>query len=71
MQNKPDRQIFHADCNSFYASVEESYRPELRAVPMSVAGDPENRHGIILASNQLAKKRGVKTAERASPSTSA
>jgi DNA polymerase-4 len=30
---------------------------------MSVAGDPENRHGIILASNILAKRRGVKTAE--------
>jgi DNA polymerase-4 len=30
---------------------------------MSVAGDPENRHGIILASNILAKRQGVKTAE--------
>jgi DNA polymerase-4 len=30
---------------------------------MSVAGNPENRHGIILASNILAKKHGVKTAE--------
>jgi hypothetical protein len=58
-----DRHIFHADCNSFFASVEETFRPELRLVPMSVAGDPENRHGIILASNILAKQRGVKTAE--------
>jgi hypothetical protein len=63
MTDKPDRVIFHCDCNSFYASCEETFRPELRNVPMSVAGDPEARHGIILASNQPAKKRGVKTAE--------
>ena len=39
------------------------YHPELRNVPMAIAGDPENRHGIILAKNVLAKKKGVKTAE--------
>jgi DNA polymerase-4 len=63
MNEKPDRQIFHADGNSFFASVEETYRPELRRVPMAVAGDPENRHGIILAKNELAKKYNIKTAE--------
>jgi DNA polymerase-4 len=30
---------------------------------MAVAGDPSHRHGIILAKNELAKARGVKTAE--------
>ena len=30
---------------------------------MAVAGDPESRHGIILAKNELAKKAGVVTAE--------
>jgi len=30
---------------------------------MAVAGDPENRHGIILAKNELAKKYGIQTAE--------
>jgi DNA polymerase-4 len=30
---------------------------------MAVAGNPESRHGIILAKNELARKRGVKTAE--------
>ena len=30
---------------------------------MAVAGDPENRHGIILAKNQLAKRYGIQTAE--------
>ena len=55
--------ILHCDLNCFYASVEMLYHPELRNVPMAIAGDPENRHGIILAKNVLAKKAGVKTAE--------
>ncbi len=58
-----DRIILHCDCNSFFASVEETLCPELKNVPMAVAGDPENRHGIILAKNQLAKKYDIKTAE--------
>lgn len=58
-----DRTILHCDLNGFYASVECIGRPELRAVPMAVGGDPESRHGIILAKNELAKRRGVVTAE--------
>ncbi len=58
-----DRTILHIDMNNFYASVECLYRPELKNVPMAVAGDPEKRHGIILAKNQLAKEKGVQTAE--------
>lgn len=30
---------------------------------MAVCGDPESRHGIILAKNELAKKYGIRTAE--------
>lgn len=60
MQN---RVILHCDLNCFYASVEMLYHPELRKVPMAIAGDPENRHGIILTKNYLAKKAGVSTAE--------
>ena len=30
---------------------------------MAIAGDPENRHGIILAKNVPAKRKGIKTAE--------
>lgn len=37
--------------------------PELKTVPMAVAGDPENRHGIILAKNLIAKRYGIQTAE--------
>ena len=60
---KKDRVILHCDCNGFFASVETLMRPELRNVPMAVTGDPDNRHGIILAKNELAKAYGVKTAE--------
>lgn len=58
-----DRTVLHVDCNSFFASVETVFRPELASVPMAVAGDAEARHGIILAKNELAKARGVVTAE--------
>ncbi len=58
-----DRIILHCDCNSFFASVEEVHNPSLKNVPMAVAGSRENRHGIILAKNQLAKKYGIETAE--------
>ncbi len=58
-----DRVILHCDCNAYFASVECIERPELRGVPMAVCGNPESRHGIILAKNELAKKYGVKTAE--------
>jgi DNA polymerase-4 len=58
-----DRIVYLADCDSFFASVEETFHPEYKKVPMAIAGDPENRRGIILAKNQLAKKAGVKTAE--------
>ena len=49
--------------NNFYASVECLYRPAIRHLPVAVAGDPMNRHGIILAKNMLAKKLGVQTGE--------
>ena len=58
-----DRDILHVDMNGFYASVEMLSHPEARDVPMAVGGDREERHGIILAKNELAKRRGVKTAE--------
>ena len=57
------RRILHADFNSFYASVACFLDPALRIHPVAVAGNPEARHGIILAKNELAKKFGVKTGE--------
>ena len=58
-----ERIIFHCDCNSFYASVELLDHPDLRHLPVAVCGDPESRHGIILAKNEPAKAFGIKTAE--------
>lgn len=55
--------ILHCDLNSFFASVELLDRPELRHLPVAVCGDPEGRHGIILAKNEPAKAFGVRTAE--------
>ena len=63
MTQRKDRTILHCDMNSFFASVELLERPELADVPMAVSGDPEHRHGIILAKNEIAKSYGVKTAE--------
>lgn len=58
-----DRVIFHCDCNSFFASVELLRYPELRNLPVAVAGSADNRHGIILAKNEPAKKYKIQTAE--------
>lgn len=58
-----NRTILHIDCDNFYASVECLYNPDFRGKPLAVAGDPENRHGIILAKNNLAKKYGVQTGD--------
>ncbi len=56
-----ERTILHSDMNNCYASIELLYRPQLRGKPLAVGGDPEARHGIVLAKDQIAKKAGVKT----------
>ncbi|MBO4953779.1 MAG: DNA polymerase IV [Clostridia bacterium] len=58
-----ERVILHCDCNSFFASVETVLNPALRGLPIAVCGNPENRHGIILAKSEEAKRFGVQTAE--------
>lgn len=63
MDGQRERVIFHCDCNSFFASVETLDHPEWASIPMAVTGDPESRHGIILAKNELAKAYGIQTAE--------
>ncbi|WP_297280767.1 DNA polymerase IV [uncultured Anaerococcus sp.] len=57
------RVILHCDMNACYASIEAKLNPKLRGIPMAVAGSPQNRHGIILAKSEEAKKMGVKTGE--------
>lgn len=58
-----DRIILHCDLNNFFASVSLLYNPTVKDMPVAVCGDRENRHGIVLAKNELAKKFNVKTAE--------
>ena len=55
------RKILHIDCNCFYAAVEMQRHPKLRNKPLAVCGSVEDRHGIVLTANYLAKPRGVKT----------
>ena len=56
-----ERVILHSDMNSFYASVEMMLNPEFKGKPVAVCGSTEERHGIVLAKSDLAKKAGVKT----------
>lgn len=58
-----DRLILHCDLNNFYASVECAEHPEWKEIPLAVAGNPEKRHGVILAKNELAKAQGIKTGD--------
>ncbi|MBQ2895865.1 MAG: DNA polymerase IV, partial [Oscillospiraceae bacterium] len=61
--------IFHVDVNSAFLSWTAAERLrqgdplDLRAVPSAIAGDIENRHGIILAKSTPARAFGVKTGE--------
>ncbi|HOK69023.1 MAG TPA: DNA polymerase IV [Bacillota bacterium] len=59
----PEKVVLHCDMNNYFASVECLYNPALRKVPMAVCGDPDSRHGIVLAKNDLAKQFGVVTGE--------
>lgn len=56
-----DRAILHSDANCFYASVETVLNPDLIGKAVAVCGSPEQRHGIVLAKSEKAKKYGVKT----------
>ena len=57
------RTVLHCDANSFFASCESAVKPEYRKVPMAVCGSTDDRHGIVLAKNELAKKYRIKTGE--------
>src|SRR5690625_1761 len=60
MSNKA-KVIFHVDMNSFYASVEMAYNPSLKGKAIAIAGNPEERKGIIVTSSYEARAMGVKT----------
>ena len=61
MYPKKGRVILHVDMNSFYASVEMAYDPALKGKPLAIAGNPEERRGVIVTCSYEARKFGVKT----------
>ena len=58
-----ERIVLHCDLNNFFASVSLLSCSTLYDMPVAVCGSVEERHGIVLAKNELAKKQGVKTAQ--------
>ncbi|MFD1850561.1 DNA polymerase IV [Oceanobacillus bengalensis] len=58
---KKGRVIFHIDMNCFYASVEMAHNPSLKGKPLAIAGNPNERRGIIVTSSYEARAKGVKT----------
>ena len=65
-----EKVYFHIDVNSAVLSWEASYRLhvlgesiDLRKIPAVVGGDRENRHGIVLAKSEAAKKCKIHTGE--------
>lgn len=61
--------IFHVDVNSAYLSwnaawdLQHGASLDLRTIPAIVGGDPESRHGIVLAKSAPCKKYGIQTGE--------
>lgn len=61
--------IMHIDANSAYLSwtavrmLEQGHPTDIRELPSCIAGDPKNRHGIILAKSIPAKKYRIQTGE--------
>lgn len=61
MENKY-RIIFHVDMDAFFASCEESIKPELKGKPLVVGGTKEDKRSIVACPNYLARAKGVRTA---------
>lgn len=61
MYPKNGRVILHVDMNSFYASVEMAYDSTLKGKPLAIAGNVEERRGIIVTCSYEARSVGVKT----------
>ncbi|MDR4888841.1 DNA polymerase IV [Fredinandcohnia sp. QZ13] len=61
MYPKNGKVILHVDMNSFYASVEMAYDPSLQGKPLAIAGNVEERKGIIITCSYEARAFGVKT----------
>ncbi|ETA78923.1 DNA polymerase Y family protein [Youngiibacter fragilis] len=64
-----EKVVFHVDVNSAYLSwsavwdLQHGAEVDLREIPAIVGGNPETRHGIVLAKSIPSKKYGIKTGE--------
>lgn len=61
--------LFHVDVNSAFLAwnavwdLQHGGTEDIRLIPAIVGGDPENRHGIVLAKSTPAKRYGIVTGE--------
>ena len=53
------RDILLCDLNNFYASCEIAQNENLKNLPVAIAGSVEERKGVVIAKNYLAKSYGV------------
>jgi len=60
MKTRPPIRILHVDGNSFFASCEIALDPKLHGRPVWVGGGRRG-DGIVIATNRVAKKYGIKT----------
>jgi DNA polymerase IV len=64
-----DKVILHIDVNNAFLSwsavdlLNNGYKIDIREIEAVIGGDEANRHGIVLAKSNMAKKKGVITGE--------
>lgn len=51
-----ERAILHSDLNCFFASVETVLNPDYRGKAIAVCGSTEDRHGIVVAKSESARR---------------